>query len=1284
MINRLAEFPTSMRALERKLLDLEMSIRDLNEELKEAGVDEGKASLKGGSQFGAVGGAIRGDPVFDQAPAPPFSSPAVDEKPLSEEAEVAAPTTVLRGSAAAPSTTVIAGAATNYQRWRKDQKCGKAVAGMTAGSIKLMVVGLVMLKAGVILGEAGLSKVAVPPGSSMAKGMKASDVSRVTRGSNKKLQHHDDVGLDRQLQRKAAGRLFARAMRSATTATHGQQRAEPEPSETATVAPAPRETWAACPKESDIHSKMCSLGRVDPFEVGYACRSIPDHQPEGRAPNQPLTRVWQAAKVLDHAVDKIVYIGYEQPIEVFRAKLPSGREQLLTTEGWKLWILQRSALARHPKKALIAPKILMDEDDINEKIKSADIPEDVDATYLQSEGPLPDGKPVECEPTGEFACCSVNGWCGNSKKHCSCKGCVNYRDIYAGQSQGTSQKAVALPPSPPKDGHQGKTVVVIIPFRDRENHLKLFKPFWRWFAESGRSPKTVQRWVVVVAEQFDVQTFNRGWNFNAGLAVVSAQSTASPDIRSEMGLDFDCAVIQDIDYLPEKGVDYAECDVPTQLSAEIDRYKWKTPYLTSAGGIVGMSLKHWRKINGFGNNYFGWGGEDDELHHRLRLGGLLYGDCYPYCKKNDPNVGKPGQSIHRPKKGFGRFSGKFMHSANHTKRITDHRAYARNIEQLKEIMAGGDRWKTDGLNSLSFSIVDYQEDTADAESYGISYRHIKFRRGRLPFHVRDVPVAIPPNFCGSGSPPGWVLKRLGDGPIPWDIEALRSRAAALALDGQGQCPGAATSNFLLIDRRTQFAKIFSPEERLGSRLSFGCEARLLVIYLRSLKSASEDGLMVADPRPASTILEAFQQAKSFMNPPTFYSICTSHWKHEGPKYSIHLGESCGGGWNQVKGGLWRAYATPKPGTKAVSWCDNEKHWTQIFVKGTSCPTSWQGLKWLHGGTFFANDGSSFCVGTRKGQSEETSFSKALPQKTCEGEGFKQELSFSPVDPAEPAASVSVCVGQDRARERTRISVLADCDSGDLVVVARFGARQIGHRAAGDRLFCVESVGENDVFREKDKCTSKMKFEIALPAKAAGPELLDPQLLSRRPRLCTGFRKNKVVTGVDQQCDTLESLTLDFEASGLLDIAISTNPTSGAAPLYTIVKEEVSCFGFLCPNARWMSHKQRSAVSSSRHWAYRPVVYGLRACRKIVVVTISWLLAGLRQMQYGRVRLHCKVMLAVGSPLKRRSARSGCKYSGLASRGPGCRKSRQAKLQEALLCSIDTGAWMASCSRSLCL
>ena len=41
---------------------------------------------------------------------------------------------------------------------------------------------------------------------------------------------------------------------------------------------------------------------------------------------------------------------------------------------------QKSALARHPKKAIIAPKTLMDEDIINEKVKNDDVPHNLDAT----------------------------------------------------------------------------------------------------------------------------------------------------------------------------------------------------------------------------------------------------------------------------------------------------------------------------------------------------------------------------------------------------------------------------------------------------------------------------------------------------------------------------------------------------------------------------------------------------------------------------------------------------------------------------------------------------------------------------------------------------------------------------------------------------------------------------------------------------------------------------------------------------------------------------------------
>lgn len=767
--------------------------------------------------------------------------------------------------------------------------------------------------------------------------------------------------------------------------------------------------------------------------------------------------------------------------------------------------------------------------------------------------PLPDGKPAECDPTGDYACCSALGWCGNSKQHCSCKGCISYKE---------QPQAVSLPPMPPKDGHQGKTVVVIIPFRDRESHLILFKQYWRWFAEHGRSPKTVKNWVVYVAEQFDSETFNRGWNFNGALAVASALTTASPDIKADMGIDFDCAVIQDIDYLPEKGVDYSDCDVPMQLSAEIDRYNWKTPYMTSAGGIVSMSLKHWRKINGFGNNYFGWGGEDDELHHRLRLNGLLYGDCYPYCGKNDHNMGKPGQSIKRPKKGFGRFSGKYMHSVNHPKRITDSRAYARNLEQLKEIGSGGGRWKTDGLNSLAFSIVDSQEDRADQDTYGITYHHLKIRRGKKPFHVKDVPIAIPPGFCQSSAvvPDGWVLQKLGDGPIPWDLEALRRRTASFAADGE--CTGAKNANFLLVDRRQQVAKIFHS----------GME-RMLVVYLRSLGSAMEDALIVADPRPADEIHQAFQKSHAFAEPPTFYCVCTSKLKKGGSKYSVHQGDHCsGGGWDAVDGGVWRAYAKEKPGMKAITWCDNEKHWTQIMVKGASCPESWSGLKWVHGGTFYVKEGSSFCTGTRKTEAEETSFSKLVAKKNCGGDGFSHDMGFDPAPSPDPVASVGICVGQDSSSQKAKISMLDECDDGGFSHVARFAARRAVYASKSDRIFCVVPSSDGDIIRAGSRCSGNEGFDFALPVEREHKVARVAPELGKSLRLCVGFRKGKdrAFVGVDEQCETLQSISVDFKVPSLLDIAASTpssstGSTSETAPLFTIVEEQVLCFGFLCPH-----------------------------------------------------------------------------------------------------------------------
>ncbi|XP_077981951.1 uncharacterized protein LOC144436957 [Glandiceps talaboti] len=34
---------------------------------------------------------------------------------------------------------------------------------------------------------------------------------------------------------------------------------------------------------------------------------------------------------------------------------------------------------------------------------------------------------AECDPYSSSPCCSTNGWCGNSAIHCDCKDCVDYR-----------------------------------------------------------------------------------------------------------------------------------------------------------------------------------------------------------------------------------------------------------------------------------------------------------------------------------------------------------------------------------------------------------------------------------------------------------------------------------------------------------------------------------------------------------------------------------------------------------------------------------------------------------------------------------------------------------------------------------------------------------------------------------------------------------------------------------------------------------------------------------------
>ena len=136
---------------------------------------------------------------------------------------------------------------------------------------------------------------------------------------------------------------------------------------------------------------------------------------------------------------------------------------------------------------------------------------------------------------------------------------------------------------------------VIVPYRKRPGHLRKFR-------ESIESYLKDQDYELIVVEQNDDLPFNRGKLLNIGFQQA---------IRNQC----DYVVFHDIDMLPID-VDYSYSDVPIHLATNFtnsDREIFKTYF----GGITMFPIDLFKKVNGYSNEYWGWGFEDDDLLMRL-------------------------------------------------------------------------------------------------------------------------------------------------------------------------------------------------------------------------------------------------------------------------------------------------------------------------------------------------------------------------------------------------------------------------------------------------------------------------------------------------------------------------------------------------------------------------------------------------------------------------------------------------------------------------------------------
>jgi alkylated DNA repair dioxygenase AlkB len=139
--------------------------------------------------------------------------------------------------------------------------------------------------------------------------------------------------------------------------------------------------------------------------------------------------------------------------------------------------------------------------------------------------------------------------------------------------------------------------LIIIPYRDRKKHLlSLVKHL------EGSSID------IVVVEQ------SPGYKFNRGLLINIVCSYLQKNLN-----EYTYYIIHDVDLLPDKkllGYYHKFPTVPIHLGSRGQRYSTDKNFL---GGVLSISKYDFERINGFPNNFWGWGSEDEVLRDRIKF-----------------------------------------------------------------------------------------------------------------------------------------------------------------------------------------------------------------------------------------------------------------------------------------------------------------------------------------------------------------------------------------------------------------------------------------------------------------------------------------------------------------------------------------------------------------------------------------------------------------------------------------------------------------------------------------
>ena len=220
--------------------------------------------------------------------------------------------------------------------------------------------------------------------------------------------------------------------------------------------------------------------------------------------------------------------------------------------------------------------------------------------------------------------------------------------------------------TPPFTIDRGRRLAVIIPFRDREQHLAvLLSRLQVTLADQGIDYR------IYVIEQAPGKVFSRARMINIGAQVVG--DTA----------DYLC--LHDVDMCPE----FADYGCPSQPLRLIKRFS-RTFRRTGESlgyyfsGAIAIRRDQFLAVNGFDNGFWGFGSEDEDFFLRCLLGGLVPHEDQlgVFSELDNPTAEQPYRT-RRIRKG--------------NKRLLIRQSYRRQIGRT-------------GMSDLTYRLLDRRED----------------------------------------------------------------------------------------------------------------------------------------------------------------------------------------------------------------------------------------------------------------------------------------------------------------------------------------------------------------------------------------------------------------------------------------------------------------------------------------------------------------------------------------------------------------------------------------------